>query len=257
MPGVYGGGVDGATAQEGPAHDLPLKVEHLRYTPGMYDYSWLDRPGYVDPAIYPTAQSMMRLLACTDTAIISTEEANTTLGIIWSFLAPKEGRGSESELDRLVHLESLFESPEPDFSFRINFTRIASSTAIVPHLVEIAITVILPWFGITSLVIIEQISRKAIWSSLSTGSARNVHSSAYGGDMTGLVKNPCTYITLDGGPTSDSFWLISVFRLLLTLGSYIAAIWAQVALQLNLPTHDDILSTRAAHTAGTAAVVGI
>jgi hypothetical protein len=247
--------MDGATAQQGPAHDLPAKVEHLRYTPTMSHYARMDDPGYVDPEIYPTARALMRVMSHADEAIISTEEADDALGTVWNFLAPKDGRGGERELDRLAHLDSLFECPEPDFFFRLNLTRIAPSSAIMPHLVETAITLILPWFGITSLIIIEQVARKSIWSSLSTGSARFVHSSAYGGELTGIIKNPCTYVTIQGGPSSDLFWLISVFRLLFTLGSYVAAIWVQVALGINLPTRDDILSPSAARASGIAAAI--
>lgn len=251
----YTRSIEGATAQACHSLQLPAKVEHLRFTPDMYMYTMMDRPGFLEPQFYPKTRSLMSLLSHADEAIIFTQDFEDTLAMIWAYLSSKEGRGGERELDRLTHLDSLFENPEPDSYFRINFTRIAPSSAIIPHFIEIAITLILPWFGVTSLVVIEQISRKAVWSSLSTGSARYVHSYAYGGELNGMAKNACSYVTLVGGPPRELFWLISVFRLLLTLGSYIAAIWVQVALSLNLPTHDDILSIQAARVAGTMAAV--
>jgi hypothetical protein len=251
----YTRSIEGATAQACHSLQLPAKVKHLRFTPDMYMYTRMDRSGLLDPKFYPKTRTLMSILANADEAIIFTQDFEDTLGMIWAGLASKEGRGGERELDRLTHLDSLFENPEPDSYFRINFTRIAPSSAIIPHFIETAVTLILPWFGVTSLVIIEQISRKAVWSSLSTGSARYVHSYAYGGELTGMAKNACSYVTLVGGPTRDLFWLISVFRLLFTLGSYIVAIWVQVALSLNLPTHDDVLSIQAARVAGTTAAV--
>jgi hypothetical protein len=251
----YTRSIEGATAQACHSLQLPAKVKHLRFTPDMYMYTRMDRSGFHDPKFYPKTRSLMSLLAQADEAIIFTQDFEDTLGMIWGCLASKEGRGGERELDRLTHLDSLYEDPEPDSYFRISFTRIAPSSAIIPHFIETAITLILPWFGVTSLVIIEQISRKAVWSSLSTGSARYMHSYAYGGELTGMAKNACSYVALVGGPTRELFWLISVFRLLLTLGSYIAAIWVQVALSLNLPTHDDVLSIQAARVTGTTAAI--
>jgi hypothetical protein len=221
----------------------------------MDHYNRLDRPGYLNPQFSPRASTMMSLLRGVDKAIVSTQDVHDMLATIWTCLAPEEGKGSERELDMVVHSDSLIESGDPHFYFRTNFTRIAPSSAVIPHLIETAVTLILPWFGVTSLVIIEQISRKVIWSSLSTGSLRYVHVSAYGGELMGLATNPCSYLTLHGGPTINLFWSISAFRLLLTLGSYTAAIWVQVALHLKLPTHDDVLSTQAARGAGTAAAI--
>jgi len=215
----FTGCITGATAQQCPAGDLPLNVEHLRHTHTMEYYTRVDGPEYVDLDIQPKARQFLGILSHADEAIISTEESDNALGTIWSCLASKEGHGGERELERLAHTDSVFEFPEPDFSFRLNLTHIPLSSAIIPHLVETTTTVILPWFGITSLVIIEQVSRKAIWSSISTGSARYAHSSAYGGELTGIVKNHCSFVTLQGGPSSDLFWLISTCHLLLTLES--------------------------------------
>jgi hypothetical protein len=188
-------------------------------------------------------------------AIISTQEVHDMLGIIWTCLAPTQGKGGAHESDFVVHSPSLIKSEDPHFYFHTNFTQIAPSSVVIPHLIETAVTLILPWFRVISLIIIEQISQKVVWSSLSTGSLHYVHASAYGGEIMGLATNPCSYLTLHGGLTIDLFWFILGVQLLLTLGSYAAAIWVQVALQLKLPTHDDVLSTQAACGAGTVVAI--
>ncbi|KAJ7578046.1 hypothetical protein C8J56DRAFT_970246 [Mycena floridula] len=241
----------GAARQTLPPSDTCVDLQHLRYTPTLSYYKHI---GIVPHDIEPKASDFVTILAHADQAIVSTEEVYEALGTIWTFLAPSHGRGAERELERYAHSEYLLEFPEPDFYFRLSITRIAPAAAIIPHLAETATSILLPWFGITSLTIVEQVSRKAVWSSLSTGPGRYTHSAAYGGELSGKIKSQCSYVELQDSPSADLFWFISITRLFLTISSYAIAIWVQVSLNVTLPTHDDIISVNAARASGIAAV---
>ncbi|KZT28054.1 hypothetical protein NEOLEDRAFT_1176213 [Neolentinus lepideus HHB14362 ss-1] len=240
--------------QSPPIQDWGLTYvasEHLRADKTYVYYPQLDAANISDSYRLST-HTLGTVLDHSDNAIVSTLDPIVTARLFSNYVCAGEtGSHEEKELDLISHsYQSWVQSPD---TFRIVGLRLPLSSAIIPLLVEAGVTAVLPWFGVTSLVIIEQIARRALWSSMSTATRKWTKAIACGGSVEGELHPECSYIFLRDAPVPSTLGVAMMLRSVVVLASYASAVYVQVAKGFVLPTRDDMLAPKAASAVGLSA----